>query len=120
MRKHAGLMISAPVQAAAAAALADDDHVGEQQRRYARRRAFAVPAFEATGLCADGGPSTFYLWLRDGAGVRDGWAVAADLAATGLLVAPGEFYGDAGRQHVRVALTVTDEQLALACGRFPE
>ena len=120
MRKHAGLMIPAPVQAAAAAALADDNHVGEQQRRYARRRAFAVPAFEATGLCADGGPSTFYLWLRDGAGVRDGWAVAADLAATGLLVAPGEFYGDAGRQHVRVALTVTDEQLALACGRFPE
>ena len=96
VRKHGGLMIPAPVQAAAAAALADDEHVHEQQRRYARRRAIAVPAFEATGLRSDGGSSTFYLWLRDDAGVRDGWAIAADLAATGVLVAPGDFYGDAG------------------------
>jgi aspartate/methionine/tyrosine aminotransferase len=28
-----------------------------------------------------------------------------------VLVAPGEFYGAAGRFHVRVALTATDERI---------
>src|SRR5213079_1662641 len=72
VRKHAGLMTPAPVQAAAAAALMDD-HVREQQVRYARRRAVALPALEARGLVHDGGPSTFYLWLREVDGQRDGW-----------------------------------------------
>jgi len=119
LRKHGGLMTPAPVQAAAAVALGDDEHVVEQQLRYARRRAKALPALEARGLVHDGGSSTFYLWLRDGTGQqRDGWAIAADLATTGLIVAPGDFYGEAGSAHVRVALTVTDDALDLVVGRL--
>jgi succinyldiaminopimelate transaminase len=118
VRKHGGLMTPAPVQAAAAAALGDDEHVREQQTRYARRRAVALPALEARDLVHDGGPSTFYLWLRAATGPSDGWAITADLAKTGLLVAPGDFYGDAGTGHARLALTVTDDQLALACERL--
>ena len=34
-----------------------------------------------------------------------------ELAAQGVLVAPGEFYGPAGDRHVRVALTATDERI---------
>src|SRR4051812_13463135 len=123
MRKHGGLMMPAPIQAAAAAALDDDEHVREQQARYARRRAIALPALEARGLVHDGGSSTFYLWLRDadrnrGSGRgRDGWAIAEDLATTGLVVAPGDFYGTASADHVRVALTLTDEQIQLLCER---
>src|SRR5262249_20288378 len=109
VRKHGGLMTPDPVQAAAAAALADDAHVGEQRARYSRRRAVALPALESWGLVHDGGTSAFYLWLRDAHDAsRDGWAIAADLATTGLLVAPGDIYGPAGERHVRVALTVTD------------
>ena len=48
-------MTPAPVQAAAAVALGDDEHVVEQQLRYARRRAKALPALEARGLVHDGG-----------------------------------------------------------------
>ncbi len=112
-------MMPAPIQAAAAAALGDDEHVREQQARYAQRRALALPALEARGLVHDGGSSTFYLWLRDadaGRG-RDGWAIAEDLATTGLVVAPGDFYGTASTDHVRVALTLTDEQISLLCER---
>jgi aspartate/methionine/tyrosine aminotransferase len=36
----------------------------------------------------------------------------------GILVAPGEFYGKAGRKHVRIALTATDERIAAACARL--
>jgi succinyldiaminopimelate transaminase len=118
IRKHGGLMTPAPVQAAATAALGDDDHVREQQARYANRRAVALAALESRDLVHDGGPSTFYLWLRTATGPSDGWAITAELAKTGLLVAPGDFYGVAGASHARLALTVTDDQLALACGRL--
>jgi succinyldiaminopimelate transaminase len=118
VRKHGGLMTPAPIQAAATAALGDDEHVREQQLRYARRRTLAVDALAARGLVHDGGPSTFYLWLTSTRGPSDGWAITADLAKTGLLVAPGDFYGVAGASHARLALTVTDDQLALACERL--
>jgi aspartate/methionine/tyrosine aminotransferase len=118
IRKHGGLMTPAPVQAAAAAALGDDEHVREQRARYAKRRAVALSVLETRALLHDGGPSTFYLWLRAADGPSDGWAITADLAKTGLLVAPGDFYGDAGASHARLALTVTDDQLALACERL--
>jgi succinyldiaminopimelate transaminase len=112
VRKHAGMMTPSPVQAAAVAALGDDAHVDEQRARYARRRAAALPALERFGLAHDGGPSTFYLWLRsasaDGTG---GWELAARLARAGVLVAPGDLYGEGGARHVRLALTLTDAQV---------
>ncbi|HEY7105491.1 MAG TPA: succinyldiaminopimelate transaminase [Acidimicrobiia bacterium] len=118
VRKHGGLMTPAPIQAAATAALGDDEHVRAQQARYRRRRAVALAALGTRDLVHDGGPSTFYLWLRAAEGASDGWAIAAELAKTGLLVAPGDFYGAAGAGHARLALTVTDDQLALACARL--
>ncbi|MCJ7436159.1 MAG: aminotransferase class I/II-fold pyridoxal phosphate-dependent enzyme [Acidimicrobiia bacterium] len=118
VRKHAGLIVPSPAQAAGAAALGDDAHVDEQRARYARRRARSMPALEAFGLVHDGGPSSFYLWLRDGAGAEDGWAIAARLAATGLLVAPGDLYGPAGARHVRLALSIPDDRLGLALERL--
>ena len=56
VRKHAGLMVPGPVQAAAAAALADDTHVDEQRSRYSRRRRRLVPALEQRGVAHTGGP----------------------------------------------------------------
>jgi aspartate/methionine/tyrosine aminotransferase len=39
-------------------------------------------------------------------------------AARGILVTPGYFYGEAGADHVRIALTATDEQIARAAARL--
>jgi succinyldiaminopimelate transaminase len=118
MRKHAGLMTPAPVQAAAAAALADDAHVDEQRDRYVRRRELALDALHEFGLVHDGGPSTFYLWLRAAGGGEDGWSIARRLAERGLLVAAGELYGPGGAGQVRLSLTQTDERLTLAFERL--
>ncbi|HEV8207013.1 MAG TPA: succinyldiaminopimelate transaminase [Acidimicrobiia bacterium] len=118
VRKHAGLMTSAPVQAAATAALADDAHVDEQRARYARRRKQAQEALRDWGLVHDGGPSTFYLWLRATDGGEDGWSITRRLAEQGLLVAPGDLYGPDGSAHVRLSLTQTDARLALAFERL--
>jgi succinyldiaminopimelate transaminase len=118
VRKHAGLMTPAPVQAAAAAALADDTHFDEQRARYARRRAQAVEALGDWGLVHDGGLSTFYLWLRAADGGEDGWSITRRLAERGLLVAPGDLYGPGGSAHVRLSLTQTEDRLALALERL--
>lgn len=103
VRKHAGLMVPGPVQVGATAALNDDIHVDEQRERYRRRREMVLSHLGGTGLLHDGGPATFYLWLRQD-GVEDGWDLAGELAKAGVLVAPGDFYGDAATDHVRVAL----------------
>jgi succinyldiaminopimelate transaminase len=118
-RKHAGLMAPIPMQAAAVAALGDDDHVEVQRARYAERRAFALDALAPLGLVHDGGPCSFYLWLRHGDGADDGWEIAARLSqSAGLLVAPGDLYGAAGADHVRVALVQPRERFDLAFDRL--
>ena len=115
LRKHAGMMVPRPVQAAATAALGDDGHVTQQRERYAKRRVELRSALEEVGLVHDGGESTFYLWLADRDGA-DGWKIAERLAAAGLLVAPGDFYGD--DTHARLSLTITDADVTLAASRL--
>jgi succinyldiaminopimelate transaminase len=113
VRKHAGLMPPAPVQAAMAVALADDTHVAEQRARYAARRAVLVPALEAAGYRIDNSEGGLYLWATRG---QDCWVTLGDLAARGILAAPGAFYGDT--EHVRIALTATDDHIAEAARRL--
>jgi succinyldiaminopimelate transaminase len=118
-RKHAGLMAPTPVQAAAAAALGDDAHVEIQRARYRERRLLVEAALTVHGLVHDGGEALFYLWLRAAEGNDDGWEIAARLAQTaGLLVSPGDFYGPAGADHVRLALVQPRERLELALDRM--
>jgi aspartate/methionine/tyrosine aminotransferase len=118
-RKHAGLMAPTAVQAAAAAALDDDAHVDEQRERYARRRNLVRDALAEHALVHDGGDALFYLWLRSVDGTDDGWEIAARLAhEAGLLVSPGDLYGTAGADHVRLALVQPDDRLAVALDRL--
>jgi succinyldiaminopimelate transaminase len=119
-RKHAGLIVPTPVQAAATAALGDDEHVDAQRDRYSRRRVLMLDGLAAHGLVHDGGAAPFYLWLRAEDSADDGWELAARLAEAGTLVAPGSLYGPAGADHVRLALTQTDDRLELALQRLAE
>ncbi|TDH52500.1 succinyldiaminopimelate transaminase [Mycobacterium talmoniae] len=115
VRKHAGMMVPTPVQAAMVAALDDDAHEREQRDRYARRREALLPALRAAGFVIEHSEAGLYLWATRGEPCRD---TAAWLAQRGILVAPGEFYGPGGTQHVRVALTATDERIAAAAHRL--
>jgi succinyldiaminopimelate transaminase len=115
VRKNLGLIQPGPQQVAMAAALADDAHAVEQRARYAARRTLLRAALEARGFRIDHSEGSLYLWAtRD----QDCWDTVADLAGLGILVAPGAFYGPAGRRHVRVALTATDERVGAAAGRL--
>ncbi|QUR69895.1 succinyldiaminopimelate transaminase [Mycobacterium spongiae] len=115
VRRHAGMMVPTPVQAAMVAALEDDDHENLQRERYARRRAILLPALRGAGFAVDHSEAGLYLWATRG---EDGRETVAWLAQRGILVAPGDFYGPRGSQHVRVALTATDERISAAVKRL--
>ena len=115
VRKHAGMMVPTPVQAAMVAALDDDAHEREQRERYERRRAVLLPALKSAGLTVEASEAGLYIWGTRGEPCRD---TLAWLAERGILVAPGEFYGPRGSQHVRVALTATDERISAAVQRL--
>ncbi len=114
-RKQAGMIVPTPVQAAMTAALDDDAHIDAQRERYRRRRVALWAAMEAAGFRVEHAEAGLYLWAtRD----EPGWTSTHWLAERGILVAPGDFYGAAGRQHIRVALTATDERVAAAALRL--
>lgn len=115
VRKHAGLMPPAPVQAAMAAALGDDEHVASQRAIYAGRRARLLEAFTAAGFRIDHSEAGLYLWATEGA---DAWTTVARLAELGILVVPGSFYSASTPEHVRIALTVSDGRIDAAVARL--
>ncbi|MCF4006888.1 succinyldiaminopimelate transaminase [Corynebacterium uropygiale] len=115
VRKHAGLMMPTPVQAATLAAAQDDDQERIQKLRYAGRRATLMAAFVDAGFRIDLSDAGLYLWATR---EEDCWATVDWLAQRGILVAPGAFYGPEGEKHVRIGLTGSDEDIAAAARRL--
>ncbi len=116
VRKHTGLIVPGPIQHAMVAALESDMHEEMQRSTYAMRRLELLKALPTAGFTVDYSDAGLYLWARrDGMDARQ----ALDwLAERGILAAPGDFYGPAGAQHVRIALTATDERIAAAAARL--
>lgn len=115
VRKHAGLMLPQPLQAAMIAALRDDEHVAEQKARYRARREQLLPALESAGFRVDHSEAGLYLWATEGC---DGWDSIGRLADLGIVAGPGHFYGVHHPEHVRLSLTATDERIAAAAERL--
>jgi succinyldiaminopimelate transaminase len=115
LRKHLGVIVPSPNQAAGIAALDDDGHVMAQRSRYERRREMLSDALVETGFRIDHSEAGLYLWVSK----DQECAQSVDwFARKGILVAPGLFYGPNGKQHVRVSLTASDEHVAAAVDRL--
>ena len=115
LRKHAGMMVPLPVQNAMAVALSDNQHVLEQRARYNARREMLIPALEQCGFTVEFSNSGLYIWCTRN---EDAWHSVDWLAQRGILATPGGFYGEKGSNHIRIALTATDEQIAQATKRL--
>lgn len=115
VRKHAGLIVPGPVQAAMVAALDDDASELLQKRRYAARRATLMRALVGAGFRIEHSEAGLYLWATRGEDCR---ASIDWLAGLGILAAPGDFYGPQGQQFIRVGLNGTDERIAAAAERL--
>jgi succinyldiaminopimelate transaminase len=116
VRKHVGMMVPGPAQAAGVAALRDDAHVAEQRERYRDRlESLAAVLSKWSGLDVTLPTGGFYLWFE----VGDAWAFTRRLAHDGgALVSPGDFYGAAGARFVRVAVVQPGDQLGLVAARL--
>jgi succinyldiaminopimelate transaminase len=117
VRKHVGMMVPGPVQAAAAVALGDDRHVVAQRALYLERLARMRAILAAVGVDAKLPGGGFYLWAPAPHG--DAWGLTAELAERGgALVAPGDTFGDAAAGFIRVAMVQPMDRLALVAERL--
>ena len=116
VRKHVGMMVPGPAQAAGIAALADDQHVIVQRDRYRRRLDRLAQVLETwSGLTVPLPAGSFYLWFD----AHDGWAFAERFATDGgALVSPGDFYGSGGAHNVRAAVVQPDDRIELVASRL--
>ncbi|MFT3714529.1 MAG: succinyldiaminopimelate transaminase [Gordonia sp. (in: high G+C Gram-positive bacteria)] len=122
VRKHAGMIVPFPVQGAMIAALNDDVHVDAQRERYRARRDKLKDALTGAGFTIDDSEAGLYLWatatsvpeLAEG----DSRTTLDWLSERGILVAPGDFYGPRGENHIRMAFTATDERVDEAVSRL--
>jgi aspartate/methionine/tyrosine aminotransferase len=104
LRPATGVTPQEFVQRASVAAWTDEAHVEENRARYAAKRAVFLALFERLGARVAGSEGTFYLWVE----VPDGHASAGFayglLERSGVIVAPGSFFGPGGEGFVRIAM----------------
>jgi succinyldiaminopimelate transaminase len=117
VRKHVGMMVPGAAQLAAEAALSDTDHVEVQRARYRARLLRMQTILRGVGIDAPLPGGGFYLWVRPPGG--DAWAWTDRLAAEGgVLVSPGDFYGAAGADYLRMAMVAPDDRIELVADRL--
>ena len=116
-RRRLGLIMPWPQQALLEAALHDDADVRAQRERPRARTARLRPAAEAAGLRVTGSTDGMYVWATTD---DDGWDTAAKLADAGVLCMPGGVFGAAGANHVRFAVSISDERLEQAVERLQQ
>ena len=109
-RPNVGVAPQEFVQRAAVLAWGDEAHVEAMRSVYREKRDVLIPALESVGLRNAGGDATMFLWLED---PQDR---AAELLEQGVILAPGEFFGEHGRGFSRLALVPELE----ACKRAAE
>ena len=116
VRKHVGMLVPGPAQAAAVVAFGDDESVKLQRDVYLRRlETLATVLSKWSGFNVDMPSGGFYLWFD----AKDGWEFAERVAKEGgALVSPGDFYGAGGANNVRVAVVQPDDKIALVTSRL--
>ena len=107
------------VQRAGIEAISGDQAcVAEMNRIYSDRRDLMVQGLREAGFELDPPKATFYLWIR----VPDGYTSASLatrlLEETGLVVTPGNGFGDPGEGYFRIALTQNRKRLGEAIERL--
>ena len=117
VRKHVGMMVPGPAQAAGVAALREDTAVDEQTERYRGRLERTAQILKAVDVDAPLPGGGFYLWAEAPDG--DAWAFTERLAReAGCLVTPGDTFGPAGERYVRVAVVQPHDRIELVAERL--
>ena len=107
------------VQEAGIVALNTDESLIEANRKvYQERRDLMVEGLREIGLKVNPPKATFYLWVKVPKGYTSASFCALLLKEAGIVVTPGNGFGEPGEGYFRIALTVDKERLKEAISRL--
>jgi len=96
----------------------DQSCVREMVEVYTKRRDLMVKGLNDAGFQVKPPKATFYLWVKVPEGYTSGQLASRVLEEAGLVVTPGNGFGEPGEGYFRIALTQTRERLAEAIRRL--
>ncbi len=99
------------------ALLGDKSCINEMQNIYQKRRDIMVDGLREAGIELRKPKATFYLWVK----VPDGYTsteITKLLLEKGVVVTPGNGFGEPGEGYIRMALTQDEERLKEAISRI--
>jgi len=100
------------IQEAAITALSSDQQcVKEMCDIYRKRRDLMVSFLNKAGFTLVSPKATFYLWINNPQGMTSAEVSAMFLEKAGVVVTPGNGFGDAGEGYFRISLTVSEDRL---------
>lgn len=105
-----------PIQKAAIACLnGPRDEVEAQRLKYQERRDALCDGLEGLGLERPNAHGSMFVWAKLPGGRTDSMAFCEELMEkAGVVVTPGASFGPSGEGHVRMALVLPPDQIALA------
>ncbi|WP_378954694.1 aminotransferase class I/II-fold pyridoxal phosphate-dependent enzyme [Pelosinus sp. sgz500959] len=113
--------IFAPLQSAAIAALTGpQDCVKETAATYQRRRDVIVDGFNAIGWHVERPKASMYIWAKVPTGQSSLEFTIDLLNHTGVVVIPGNAFGEWGEGFIRIALVQSEERLREAVDRIKQ
>ncbi len=107
------------IQKAAETALQlPDEYIKAVQDRYRTRRDFLIDGLAQLGWDVPPSKATMYLWVPCSVGMNSTDFALAVLQKTGVVVTPGNAFGEGGEGYVRVSLIADVDRLGEALHRF--
>ena len=113
--------IFATIQKAAETALhLPDKYIKEVQERYSTRRDFLIEGLAKLGWKIPPSKAPMYLWVPTPVGMGSTEFALDVLQNTGVVVTPGNAFGEAGEGYVRISLIANCDRLNEVLTRFQE
>jgi LL-diaminopimelate aminotransferase len=113
--------IFAVIQTAAETALQlPDKYIKEVQERYRQRRDFLIRGLAELGWQIPLSKATMYLWIPTPVGMGSTEFGLNVLQKTGVVVTPGNAFGEAGEGYVRISLITDCDRLSEVLRRFKQ
>lgn len=109
------------IQKAAETALQlPDKYIKEVQHRYSTRRDFLIRGLGELGWQISPSKATMYLWVETPVGQGSTEFALDVLQQTGVVITPGNAFGEAGEGYVRISLIADCDRLAEVLKRFQQ
>ena len=109
------------VQKAAETALQlPDEYIKKVQHRYSTRRDFLIKGLGELGWQIPPSKATMYLWVETPVGQGSTEFALDVLRQTGVVITPGNAFGEAGEGYVRISLIADCDRLGEVLNRFKQ